>query len=47
MWQGVGDGVSRESIWGVVQNTLDPLSCEVVCHDLAFEVLETWILDLV
>ena len=47
MWQGVGDRVSRESIWGVVQKALDPLSHEVVCHDLAFEALEAWILDLV
>ena len=47
MWQGVGDGVLRESIGGIVQNTLDPLSRKVVCHDLAFETLEAWILDLI
>ena len=35
-----GRGVSGESIWGVVQNTLDLLKIEVVGHDPAFETLE-------
>ena len=42
MWEGVGDGVSRESIWIIVQNTLDPLGSEVVGLDLVFEILEAW-----
>ena len=45
MWEGVGDRVSRESIWDIVQNALDPLSGEVVGHDPAFETLEVWVLD--
>ena len=44
MWEGVGDRVSRESIWDIVQNTL---SSEVVGHDPAFETLEAWVLDFV
>ena len=44
MWEGVGDRVSRESIWDIA---LDPLIGEVVGHDPAFETLEAWVLNFV
>ena len=47
MWQGIGYRVPREGIWSAVQDTLHPLSCEVVGHDSGFKALEVWVLNLV
>ena len=45
--QGVGYRVLREGIWNTVQDTLHPLSHEVVGHDSGFKALEAWVLDLI
>ena len=47
MWEGIMHWFPRQGIWDDVLDTLHPLGSEIVSHDAALELLETWILDVI